>query len=372
MYRAVFQYRRAFYEGLRERLDAMGIDLELIYGAPNDADRKKRDFLDVSWGHPIRNRVFRFGSVELFWQPCLHLLRGADLVIVEQANKLLVNLVLIAMRSASPRRLAFWGHGKDFQASWQRPRLRDAFKRLVATRVDWWFAYNETAKRIVLGLGFPAERITSVQNAIDTSELRRFRAETRPEELPALREKLGISGRHVCIYAGGMYPEKRLDFLVEACTLTRQMDPEFEMIFIGAGSDDKLVTAAATKYPWIHYVGPKFDREKVPYFMISRLLLMPGLVGLVVLDSFALGVPLVTTRIPYHSPEIEYLEHGENGWMVEEADSVQAFALATKRLLEDEATLARLAAGCERAALRYTNEEMVERFANGIRGALAS
>ena len=47
-----------------------------------------------------------------------------DLVIVEQANKLLLNLVLILGRSAGSRRVAFWGHGKDFQAA-RSNRWRD-------------------------------------------------------------------------------------------------------------------------------------------------------------------------------------------------------------------------------------------------------
>src|SRR5580692_7800216 len=132
VYRAVFQYRRAFYELLRRRLDELGVELSLIYGAPGEADRKKRDFLDVPWGHPIQNRVWRLGKVELWWQPCLHLLRDVDLVIVEQANKLLLNLVLIARRSSSKRRVAFWGHGRDFQGSWQGVRIRDRWKQLLA------------------------------------------------------------------------------------------------------------------------------------------------------------------------------------------------------------------------------------------------
>jgi L-malate glycosyltransferase len=39
-------------------------------------------------------------------------------------------------------------------------------------------------------------------------------------------------------------------------------------------------------------------------------MLMPGLVGLAVLDAFADGIPRVTTVIEYHSPEIEYLVPG--------------------------------------------------------------
>jgi precorrin-6B methylase 2 len=54
--------------------------------------------------------------------------------------------------------------------------------------------------------------------------------------------------------------------------------PDFEMIFVGGGPDEKRVKVAAEKYEWVHFPGPKIDEEKVPYFMLSRLFLMPGLV----------------------------------------------------------------------------------------------
>ena len=41
--------------------------------------------------------------------------------------------------------------------------------------------------------------------------------------------------------------------------------------------------------------------------------LLPGAVGLGVLDSFAFDVPLVTVDLPYHGPEIDYVRDGENG-----------------------------------------------------------
>jgi hypothetical protein len=46
----------------------------------------------------------------------------------------------------------------------------------------------------------------------------------------------------------------------------------------------------------------------VPYFILSKLVLMPGLVGLAVLDASALEVPLVTTAVPYHTPELTTLK----------------------------------------------------------------
>jgi len=190
--------------------------------------------------------------------------------------------------------------------------------------------------------------------------------------LQNVKADLGIEGDNICIYTGGMYAEKRLHFLLEACVEIKKDVPDFEMIFIGAGPEDKWVKEAAEKREWIHYVGPKFDEEKVPYFMMSKLFLMPGLVGLSILDAFALETPLVTTNVPFHSPEVDYLIDGVNGVMVWELDDPAVYAAQVANLLKDNKARERLVSGCKVARGKYTIEEMVERFAGGIVKALES
>jgi len=100
------------------------------------------------------------------------------------------------------------------------------------------------------------------------------------------------------------------------------------------------------------------------------LLLMPGGVGLVILDSFAIGVPMVTTDTPLHGPEIEYLKLGENGLLVECGDSVEVYANEVVRLLENNSFRERLAICALADGQEYTVENMAKRFADGIRSAL--
>ena len=98
---------------------------------------------------------------------------------------------------------------------------------------------------------------------------------------------------------------------------------------------------------------------------------MPGLVGLVVIDAFATGKPLVATAIDYHSPEIEYLRDGDNGLVVTDADDPEAYANAVAGLLEDDTRYGMLVSGCRESRSEYTLEAMLQRFTHGIADALA-
>ena len=116
--------------------------------------------------------------------------------------------------------------------------------------------------------------------------------------------------------------------------------------------------------------GAKFDEERVPYLMLGKLMLMPGAVGLAVLDAFCLEVPLVTIDVPYHGPEIEYLVDGTNGVIVERGSDARRYAAVVAELLIDDDARARLQEGCRESRERYSIECMAQRFADGVVGAM--
>ena len=218
----------------------------------------------------------------------------------------------------------------------------------------------------------PRERITVFRNAIDTTAISQQKATITPAEIEALRAERFAGSANIGVYIGGLYAEKRVPFLLEAARAVRAQVPDFQLIVIGGGVDAHLVQAAAASEPWIHALGPMFGREKTLVASLGKVFLMPGLVGLGVLDSFAYGMPMVTCDLPFHSPEIDYLKDGVNGVMVRNAGSVDDYAGAVARVLTDDAHRAMLTANAAEAIGDYTIEGMAERFADGVIQALAS
>jgi glycosyltransferase involved in cell wall biosynthesis len=370
-YKSIPQYRGRFFELLRERLAADAVEFDLIYGEPSREDAAKGDSIDLDCATRLHTRSLRLGHRELLWQEGMSRVRRGDLVIVEQASKLLLNYVLFTANEAGFIRLAFWGHGRTTRV---RPLtlLGERAKDFMSRRVHWWFAYNERSAGYILDLGYPNNRVTRVQNAIDTRSLSAAAAAVSKQQLSDLRTRLGLKGDNVCIFVGGMYTDKRLPFLIAACEVARQMLPDFEMIFVGGGPERAVVSAAAKRNPWMRYVGPKFVADLAPYMLIAKLALMPGLVGLGVLDSFALRVPLVTTDVSYHSPEIEYLQNGENGLILAEAADPAHYARTVVATLNNPALLEHLRQGCADSAALYTVEAMADNFVAGVKAALGT
>ena len=369
IYKTIPHYRKDFYNKLRFCLAQRDIELNLLYGQPSKRDSLKKDTIDIEWAIKIRNHIFEIKNYEFYWQPVFPYLKDVDLIIVEQASKLLVNYILLLYNLAGKYKLAYWGHGKNFQET-SANKIGEWIKSIVSKHVHWWFAYNKTSANIVENLGFIPQKITVVQNAIDTQSMTRIYNELSIDNKTEIRKKTKIFSNHVGIYSGGLYKEKRLPFLLNALKYIRQNIPDFEMIFIGDGVEAQLIKQAAEKYDWIHYVGPKFDRDKILYFSIANLFLMPGLIGLSILDTFALETPLVTTNVPIHSPEIEYLDNGINGLMLNKDTSEKEYAQIVTELLLDTKKLDHLINGCRISRSKYTIDNMVHNFSEGIISAL--
>lgn len=366
----VRQYRASFYDLLRTQLDTHGVDLDLVYGTPRGVDGDRGDTAAIEWAHFVDKKQLRLGPYELTWQPCLDVVRGADLVVVEQATRHLLNYALLAGQATGGPRVAFWGHGRNFQATTRTQQAAELVKRGVSKQSHWFFAYNDLTADVLTDLGYPPERVTVVANSIDTRALTDARDSVGDEDRRVLRQALGINGRHVGIYCGAMYHEKRLPFLAAAAQEIRQRVLDFELVCVGGGVEQQVIEDAAAAHDWIHYVGPQFGQDLAQYFSLAQIHLLPGLVGLAVLDSFVLEVPLITTVDALHSPEISYLENGVNGVMVDGDGSDGRYVDAVVEVLTDDALRAQLVLGCRRSAKEYSVEAMADRFATGILDAL--
>jgi glycosyltransferase involved in cell wall biosynthesis len=371
VYPYLFQYRGPFHEAVRALLGEEQVEYRLYYSSNPKSDSPRGDLISLPWATDVACDRLNFGGMQLRYQRAFIAALSADLVIFQQENALLVNYPLQIARWFGGPKTAFFGHGKNFQAS-NPGGSSERFKRFWANKVDWWFAYTERSAEIIRAANFPADRITVVNNAIDTSAIAAELAAVTAGERLAKRNELFGGSENVGVFVGALYRLKRMDFLMRASELIRKSIPDFHLLVIGGGEDAPIVESAARLHPWIHYVGPKFGREKSLLASLGKVFLMPGAAGLAVLDSFAYGIPMVSTNYAFHGPEIDYLQHGRNGLKDIDAEDVESYAGAVVRLLTHKAELQSLRAGAKHALKTYTVQAMAERFSAGAVEALNS
>src|SRR5581483_11908837 len=116
------------------------------------------------------------------------------------------------------------------------------------------------------------------------------------------------------LFLGSLSKDKRVDFLLDSCARIAAAEPRFRLLVAGEGEELWKVRNAAAAVDWLIPVGRVDDLHgRALLLAVCDALLVPGAVGLVALDAFAAGAPLVTTSSDAHGPEIEYVRDGENG-----------------------------------------------------------
>lgn len=371
-YKSLPKYRVRFFEELRERLAADGVSLQLIYGQGSRRDAQRQEGAALEWGTRRRNRALHWGPYELIWQPCVREAIAADLVIVEQASRLLVNYLLLTLQAVRMTKVAFWGHGANLQRH-SAVGPAESVKRMISRYPHWWFAYTEGCRQRVAEIGYPAERITVAQNAQDTEYLAEAVGAARAEGVCKLREEYALGSGPVGLFLGSLVEDKRLPFLLQAASRVVAARPDFRLLVAGDGPLRPLVIQAAGRHSWLTYLGRVDEMaQRALVLAASDVLLIPGLVGLVALDSLAAAVPLITTAVDFHSPEIEYIEDGVNGVIVKDPDDPAAYASMVLQVIDNQETHDKLVRGCCATRGAYTLAGMVDRFADGVEKALAT
>lgn len=358
-------YRVPLFFQLRTDLARQGIGLAVAAAEASGSDQMRHDDLTLSVAdyllpeHGIQVGSRKINSRDLKvalddFQPTL--------VVVEQAVKNLETWRLLLQRSSHRPRVAMWGQGRSYSTN--PSRVESAVKKWLTRRADWFFAYTEEGAAYVTSRGFDSDRVTVLQNAIDSRALRDELQALDHETCQAFREEHGLTKGKVGLFLGGVDEKKGIPFLLDSAREVGRRIPDFKLVVGGAGSMVEEVQSRQAHGEPIVYLGRLDGSRKALALACADVMLVPEWVGLVAVDSLAACVPVVTTHHPSHSPEFAYLTEGETSVVTEH--DVSIYAEAVSALLDAPERLDRMGAAARGRGAGLTIEEMSRRFASGI------
>ena len=286
-------------------------------------------------------------------------MKDVDLLILEHAVRNLETYTLIARLGF--KKVAFWGHGRTYTKA--VPKKQEALKYALARRAAWFFSYTEGGKAALARNGVRAEKITVLGNSFDTSTLSRQLTGISDEDISRFVRNYDLSGK-TALFIGGLDNSKRLPFLIEACDQVAASVEGFRLLICGDGDLMGYVREQALTRPWIKVLGPLFGEDKALALAASQLIAMPGRVGLIAVDSFVAGTPIVTTRWEWHAPEFEYLVEGVNSLITD--NDPGSYAAALEDALKSEEDLQFLRQGALASKETYSLDSMVDNFVSGL------
>lgn len=344
-------YRLPLFELLRERLATQGIEFILVYGRPDPYEGSKIKMEFPEWGIKVRSLIIPLPGRYVYIQGSPRFVKKGDVVIVEHASKLIDNYVLFLLQQVGFLHLCYFGHGHNFQDAHEL-KIAAYIKKLMVKRISRWFAYTEMSVASLTAQDVEPEKIVTVNNSLVRKNL--------VDESTVTRNQSDF------VYIGGLYADKRLDFLLESAQLVVAKHPEFRLHIVGDGPEADKISKFSSENSWCTYHGSLYNEDRERMLYRCNAILMPGLVGLVAIDSFHFAAPILSTNCGQHSPEVVYLKDGENATILDNPDSTEEFAQAIERQLTDKVWSEKLRQGCRESADVYSIENTADRFIKGI------
>ena len=361
----IAEYRAPLYPLLKEQLHEQQIELSVAASTPTPTNGARLD--DTGPVHvdvPLTERTLTVAGRRLVRRrirPVLAQIKP-DLIIAEQAVKNLetFQLLIRGVSSTAPR-VALWGQGIDDDASDSGlvATVRSTFTR----RADWFFAYTLRGGNHVIDHGFPADRVTILHNTMDLRALRAKLELITEGDVENFARELSFEPQTAALFIGGVDERKGIRFLLDAATRIRTRIPTFTLLIGGAGDLTHEVVAAEQAGAPVRYLGRLDGARKALALRSAQVLTIPEWVGLVAVDSFAAGIPIVTTDFSTHSTEFEYLTPNVNAVIT--AHDPQQYVDGVVALLNDRPRLRTLQSGAAASSDGLAIEDMADRFVAG-------
>lgn len=257
------------------------------------------------------------------------------------------------------QRQLLWGMGiarrYTPETGCDRRPVADAIRRLMLLTSDHYLSYTDVSTANVAATGYDAARITTLNNAVD--------ALAAPHQLTtAQRVPLQL------LFVASLVEDKMPLAAVEIVDQLRLLAPGTTLRIVGDGPLRPMCEEAANGREWVHCLGAQRGQDLRDLALASDIAIIPGRVGLAVLEMASAGLPMATFADSQHGAEIAYLRNGVNGLLLN--TGIHAAAEQLGALLANRPALERMRNEALSMASKYTISNMAANFADGVTASL--
>lgn len=367
--RVLPEYRVALFDEIQRILAKDHIDFLLFYGQEIKGTTPVTLKIQRSWAQQYKNLYLTLGQLTLVLQLNIFIkLIRSDLIIIEQANSLLLNYLLFLFKPFCNYKLAYWGHGYNHQSK-NRHSISEQIKLQLLKKTDWWFSYTLGTTAYLTAHGIALDKVTTLRNTIDTRQFSSDLTSITDEQCVAFVEKYSLTPGQTALYCGGLTKAKEIDFLLESALIIKETLTNFSLLILGSGPEQPLVKHYAQHYPWIIYLGSIYGEEKALAFKCADCILMPGLVGLVAIDSIVAEKPIIVRELKFHGPEIEYIAEYKTGLCIS-SSAIAEYSKAVIELFTNSKQMTSIINNCKKHKQTFYIENMANSFCSGIKKCL--
>lgn len=238
---------------------------------------------------------------------------------------------------------------------------------------DAYVAVSDHVRRSLVAQGYPAERIVTIRNGVDTTV---FAPPTATERIAA-RQRLGVAEHQpVLAFVGRKHDIKGFPAFLQIAERILRSGREVSILAIGAeptpGRRDVYDPAVASRRRWLRRqpryrdLGAVPQRELAAIYKAIDVTLLPSWdepQGMAMLESLAAGCLTISTRV---GGIPETIAHGQTGYLLDDPRDTDSMFAITEDVLDHLTQRA----GVRRAARAFAVSELDWGVAAGRLSAL--
>ncbi|MBC7085538.1 MAG: glycosyltransferase family 4 protein [Methanomethylovorans sp.] len=222
-------------------------------------------------------------------------------------------------------------------------------------------AVSDWTKKRLVEIGVPEEKITVIPNGINYEEIASIEAEGE-------YSSSGLKGKlNDVIFAGRLIKEKNVDFLLKAVYILKADYPQIACCIIGDGPEKSELIKLSIKLDIcknIKFMGFQDYPSLIRKMKASKIFVLPSSregFGMVVIEAFACGLPVVTVKEKYNAAQ-GLVENGADGFVVSLDE--KEIATAIRKILEDPQYCNEMSEAAYQKSKKYDWNEVLLKLEN--------
>lgn len=237
------------------------------------------------------------------------------------------------VRKRVPIPFVLTAHGGDVYENnlrLNKPGLRDRFVSAVRT-ADRLIAISQFTEKALTDLGADTHKIVRINNGVDTETIERTAA--RPLDLDP-----SIQPDNYFLFIGRLKHQKGVDILLRAMALLS----DAKLVIAGDGAERaglELLTGQLNLNSRVKFVGPVHGETKNYLFQNCICTIVPSRMfeafGLVVIESYAVGRPVIVTD---HPGLADLVQESVTGFIVD-PENPEQLASAMSKMINQSAAM---------------------------------
>jgi glycosyltransferase involved in cell wall biosynthesis len=358
-------YRHDFFDLLHSRLLSINCKLVIIVG-DNIIDKDIKECECFSNFTVIKlNRIgFSLFGFRVEWKIGLlnTLIRIKPQKTIFMFNAGIINYSLAMIYLFFIKKPFFiWGSGyQRVGLSNFQHRIKDRFKRFFMSLSSGFISYSDFYAKKLYNSGYNQNKIFVARNTIN---IERLLTDISQSSLPK------SAGIFRFLYVGALIKGKRLDTVLHACKLVRNVNTFFQFDIIGNGSDFESLSMQARNLYLDDYVifhGAKYGKELQEFFLKANAFVLPGTGGLALNEAMVYSLPIIAT--PGDGTGYDLICDNINGFLLSPDYDVSELAEKMLCFLNfDSSVLENMGKRSKYHITRnYTLNNMVNQFYNAI------